>query len=227
MKSTTTSKKIIFIIAFAVFGFIALQIPFNNIIGSKVSFTLFDFFGPIAGGFIGAIPGIISVLIMQAINFFAHGAEVVDAGTIIRFFPMLFAVLYFSRKSKLNLILPIVAIVAFVIHPIGRQVWLYPMFWIIPIACYFLREKSLVAKSLGTTFTAHAVGSTLWLYVFNLPVEVWISLIPIVIMERAMFTFGIAGTYVVTNNVLKFLVERKIVSANFLVDQKYAWKWIK
>lgn len=33
---------------------------------------------------------------MHSVNFLVHGAQVQDVGTIIRFFPMLFAVLYFA-----------------------------------------------------------------------------------------------------------------------------------
>ena len=197
IKDYFNKKNILFILIFTVLGFIALQIPFTNIIGSEVKFTLFDFFGPIAAGFIGLVPGVIAVFLMQLINFFVHGAEILDAGTVIRFFPMLFAAAYFAKKGKWNIVLPAFAMIAFIVHPIGRQAWYYSMYWLIPIACYFFRDRFLLARSLGTTFTAHAVGSTLWLYVFALPKTVWISLIPVVAMERALFAMGIMAMYLV------------------------------
>jgi hypothetical protein len=223
IKEYFNKRNILFIGIFAVIGLIALQIPVAQIVGSKTKFTLFDFFGPIATGFIGLVPGVIAVFLMQVVNFLIHGANIVDAGTIIKFFPMLFAAFYFGRKGKFNVILPVLAIIAFIAHPNGRGAWYYSMYWLIPIVCYFLRDKSLLAKSLGTTFTAHAVGSTLYLYVFALPTAVWTSLIPVVAMERILFAVGIAATYLVFNNVLNILVEKKLIKAEFLVDKKYVW----
>ncbi|TSC78110.1 MAG: Uncharacterized protein G01um101433_397 [Parcubacteria group bacterium Gr01-1014_33] len=220
-------RNLLFIVIFALLGLGALQVPFTRLAGSRVSFTLFDFFGPIAAGFIGTIPGIIAVALMQFFNFLLHGAEVVDAGTIIRFFPMLFAALYFGRKGKLNVLIPLIAIAVFNLHPVGRSVWYYSLYWLIPIACHFFRDRSLVARSLGATFTAHAVGGALWIWAFHLPKPVWVSLIPVVAMERILFTFGIAGAYVILNNLLYLLTEKKVVNLEFLINRKYVLSFIK
>ncbi|MFC1663048.1 hypothetical protein ACFL04_02680 [Patescibacteria group bacterium] len=220
-------KKVIFITIFTILGLVALQFSFTKIIGSDVSFTVFDFFGPLATGFVGLIPGVIAVFLMQLGNFIIHGAQVVDAGTIIRFFPMLFAAWYFGRKGRFNIIIPMLAIVAFIAHPIGRTVWYYSMFWLIPIIAYFFRDRWLLARALGTTFTAHAVGSTLWIWVFTLPAPVWISLIPIVAIERSLFAVGIAATYMVLNNVLNYLVEKEVVKWRLMVDERYLWRFAK
>ncbi|MBI4090423.1 MAG: hypothetical protein HY422_00160, partial [Candidatus Komeilibacteria bacterium] len=154
-------------------------------------------------------------------NFFVHGAQVEDAGTIIRFFPMLFAVLYFSKKRKINLIVPALAIAAFIAHPIGRTVWYFPVFWLIPIAAHFFRDQFLLARALGATFTAHAVGGALWIWVFALPAPVWNSLIPVVIAERLLFTLGISGSFILVNNLLGFLEKRHLLNLGFYIDQKY------
>src|SRR3989344_1034036 len=164
-----TKKNLLFISIFAVLGFVVLQIPVTELMGSKVKFTIFDAFAPVAGSFIGSIPGVLAVFFMQFFNFLIHGAQIEDVGTIIRFFPMLFAVLYFSRKGKINLIVPILAIVAFIAHPIGRTVWYFPIFWLIPITAHFFRDQFLLSRALGATFTAHAVGGALWVWVFALP----------------------------------------------------------
>jgi len=218
-----SKKQIYFIIIFTILGFIALQIPLTQLVGSKVKFTLFDFIGPIASGFIGTLPGLLAVFLIQFFNFLTHGAKVVDAGTIIRFFPMLFAALYFGKKSKWTLLVPVAAIIAFAIHPIGRTAWYFSLYWLIPIACHFLREKFLIARALGATFTAHAVGGALWIYAFNMPQSLWDSLIPIVAMERLMFAAGIAVTYVLANNALNFLMEKKVVKWQLPVDRRYVW----
>ena len=218
-------RNLTFVGLFALLGFLALQVPLTHLAGSQAKFTLFDAFGPIATGFIGTIPGIIAVALMQILNFLVHGSKVLDAGTIIRFFPMLFAALYFGKKTKLNLIIPALAIIIFNLNPIGRSAWIYSMFWLIPIACYFFYEKSLLVRSLGATFTAHAVGGAAWVWAFGLSKPIWLALIPVTAIERSAFTLGIAATYLVTNNVLNFLVQKKIVKWDFLVNQKYVLNW--
>ncbi len=214
-------KNMLFIIIFAVVGFIALQIPVAEIEGSKAKFMVYDAFAPIAGALIGSLPGVIAVFLMQFVNFLAHGAVIEDAGTIIRFLPMLFAVLYFVRKGKFNLIIPILAIIAFVIHPIGRTVWYFALFWTIPLISYFFQERYLLARALGATFTAHAVGGALWIWAFALPASVWISLIPIVAMERAIFALGICVSFVLVNNLLAFLEKKHILNLGFIIEERY------
>ncbi|MFH0952460.1 MAG: hypothetical protein V1838_04750 [Patescibacteria group bacterium] len=220
-------RSVLFIIIFAIIGLLALQVPFNQIVGSDTRFTLFDFFGPLATGFIGLVPGIIAIFFMQLGNFIIHGALVIDAGTIIRFFPMLFAAWYFARKSSFNIIIPLLAMAAFIIHPIGRTAWVYSLYWLVPVICYFFRERWLLARALGTTFTAHAVGSVLFLWVFALPKAVWLSLIPLVAFERMLFASGIVVMYVVMNNVLNYLVKREIVKWHLLVDPRYVENYSK
>jgi len=221
IKQHLTKRNLLFIAIFAVVGFVALQIPVAKLAGSKATFTVYDAFAPIAPAFIGSIPGIIAVFLMQSFNFLTHGAHIEDAGTIIRFFPMLFAALYFARKDKFNLIVPALAIIAFVVHPIGRSVWYFTLFWTIPIIAYFLRDRFLLARALGATFTAHAVGGALWIWTFSLPATVWISLIPTVAVERMLFALGIVSSFVLVNNLLYVLEKTHILNLGFLINQKY------
>lgn len=216
-----SKKNFLFVFIFAVLGFIALQIPVAGLEGSKAKFMVYDAFAPVAGAFIGTLPGVVAVFLMQFVNFLIHGAVVEDVGTIIRFLPMLFAVLYFARKGKFNLIIPALAIVAFVIHPIGRTVWYYALFWTIPIIAYFFRDRFLLARALGATFIAHAVGGALWIWFFALPAPVWISLIPVVILERSFFALGICASFILVNNVLAILERKHILNLGFIIDKKY------
>jgi hypothetical protein len=219
-----SKKKVLFISLFGVLALAALQIPLNQLVGSNAKFTLFDSFGPIATAFIGTIPGVIAVFLAQLGNFLLSGAQVVDAGTIIRFFPMLFAAWYFAKPRRVNIVVPVLAIIAFNLHPIGRSAWYFSLFWLIPIAMEFLRDKSLLARSLGATFTAHSVGGAAWVWTFGLSKEIWTNLIPVVAMERTIFAFGICVTYVAMNNVLAVLDNRKVVNAKKLVNEKFVWK---
>ncbi|MFH0854680.1 MAG: hypothetical protein V1891_04265 [bacterium] len=218
-----TKKNLFFIIIFVIFGFIALQIPVAQVVGSKVKFTFYDAFAPVAGSFIGSIPGIIAVFLLQFLNFLFRGARVQDAGTIIRFFPMLFAVLYFGniKKEKLLILIPLCAIIGFIAHPIGRTVWYFTLFWTIPILALYFQSKFLFVRALGATFTAHAVGSALWIWFFPLPAQVWNSLIPTVIAERFLIALGISGSFILVNNVLGFLEKKHILNIGFYINQKY------
>lgn len=203
-------QQLIFIAIFTILGLIALQIPFTRLLGSNVKFTLFDFFAPSTGAFLGTAPGIISVFLMQGINYLVHGSKF-DIGGIIRLFPTLFAVAYFAKKRTFNVIVPILCIIAFNLNPIGRSAWQYSMFWLIPIATHFFR-KNLFARSLGATFTAHAVGGALWVWAFGLTKTIWLALIPQVIIERALMATGIAISYVVLTNVLRVAAKQKFFS---------------
>lgn len=208
-------EKAVFIALFAVIGFITLQIPFTKLMGSEVSFTLFDFFGPIAGAFLGPWLGIISVLTVEIVNYTVKQTPLNNV-TIIRLFPMLFAVWYFGVMSRKGsggrwiLAVPLLAIVVFLAHPIGRTVWYYSLFWIIPLLAY-LKKDMLLARSLGSTFTAHAVGGAAWIWVLNPPAAFWNNLIPIVIQERLLFAMGISASYLIMKYTLSFLAAKKIL----------------
>ena len=220
-----SKKNLIFIALFTVMGLVALQIKLFAVVGSNTKFTAFDLFGPIASGFLGTIPGMTAVLLMQVFNFITHGFSWHDTAALVRIFPMIFGALYFGRKTKLNIVIPLLAILAWNLTPAGRAAWFYSIFWLIPVACYFLQEKYLLARSLGSTFTAHAVGGALWIYAFPLPKTVWLALVPVTSMERIIFALGIAGTYLVFNNALNYLVQKRFSQLNFLVNPKYVWKW--
>lgn len=220
-------KQVISIVLFVLMGFAALQVPVARLIGSRATFTLFDAFAPIAGAFLGSFPGVITVFLMQFLNFLIKGAHFEDMGTFIRFVPMLFAVLYFAKGRTFNLAIPLIAILAFNIHPIGRSVWYFSLYWFVPIICYFFQTRSLLARSLGATFTAHAVGGALWIYFFNLPKSVWIGLIPVVALERIFFALGITVMYVLLTNVIYILEKRWSQLGQLHLDKKYVWRRVK
>jgi len=192
-----------------------MQVPFSQIIGSSVKFSLFDFYGPIVGGFVGSVWGLITVIAMQLTNWAWHGFTI-DAATAIRFFPVLFSVLYFARKSKSILAVPILCMIAFWMHPEGRIAWTYALYWFIPIVAYFFHDSHIFARALGTTFTAHAVGGALWIWVFNMKAGIWISLIPIVWKERGLMSIGIMLTFLLFNFVLRTINEKTNIKLPFL-----------
>jgi hypothetical protein len=81
----------------------------------------------------------------------------------------------------------------------------------------------LLARTLGATFTAHAVGGALWITFMHLPKAAWIGLIPVVAIERISFALGMALFYILVNNLIGVLMKAKIISINWPVDLKYVW----
>jgi len=211
MISKNFSKKILFVLFFAILSFIGFQINFSKLVGAENQyFNFFQFFGPMAGSFLGPFFGAISVFLAEIANYVLLG-KTFDLINIIRLFPMIFAAIYFSLNASklqkinaskiLSIIIPLIAITAFVLHPIGRQVWFFSLYWLIPIIALFF-QKNLLIKSFGATFTAHAVGGALWIYTVPMSAEQWIALIPIVAFERTIFAIGIALSFIIMTNVL-------------------------
>lgn len=207
-----SKKRMIFLLLFFALVLVGKKINFSPIIGADNQFfTLFQFFGPTAGAFLGPLFGIISVFFSQLADFLIVGKEWTWIN-LLRLLPMLLAVYYFGSKKKIfSAVLPLVCIFLFIIHPTGRLAWFYSLYWLIPLLGKVLPEKipgALLFRSLGATFTAHAIGSTLWLYTVPMPAEAWVGLIPIVAYERILFAVGIAGSYIVFNTVLDYVVDK-------------------
>ncbi|MBI2660656.1 hypothetical protein HYX09_00130 [Candidatus Woesearchaeota archaeon] len=224
LKKIITKKGFIFLAVFSVLAFIGQEINFSPLIGADNQFfTLFQFFGPMAGSFLGPIVGILAVLIAEVANYFAVGREWTLIN-LVRLLPMLFAAYYFgTRKEKLNLLIPVLAILAFIIHPIGRQVWFFTLFWTIPVIVKLLPDKysgNAFLRGLGATFTAHAVGGAAWIWAVQITEEQWIVLIPVVAYERLLFAGGIGVSYIIFNTLLNKL-DAKYTSEAVNIDRNY------
>lgn len=212
-------KRMLFILLFGVIALISYQINFSSVLGVENQFfTLFQFFGPIAGAFLGPVAGAISVLLAEIGNFVLVGKSI-ELMNLLRLSPMLFAAYYFGKKARFPAIVSLICMVAFMLHPIGGQAWVYCLYWLIPAIMKFLPDR-LFLKSLGTTFTAHAVGSTLFLYAVPMSVEFWLGLIPVVAFERIMFALGITFSFIAMTTVLNkvsAMLPEKVV----FLDKKY------
>ncbi len=219
-----TKKGFIFLVIFSLLVYAGDKINFSPLVGADNQFfTLFQFFGPIAGSFLGPVVGILAVLIAEVGNFLIVGKEWTLIN-LVRLLPMLFAAYYFgTRKEKLNLLVPLLAILAFIVHPIGRQVWFFTLYWTIPIIVKLLPDKysqNAFLRSLGATFTAHAVGGAAWIWTVKMTAEQWVGLIPVVAYERLLFTIGIAGSYIAFNTLLDKL-DTKLTADLVDIDKKY------
>jgi hypothetical protein len=247
----------VFLALFSILALSSLQINIFKIEGiTSKAFTLFEFFGPIAGGFLG-LGGLIVVGYAKITNALITNAPF-DIIEIVKLTPMMFAAYYFSKNGIKNpsgillIAIPVIAMVAFWSHPIGSQVWYYALYWLIPIIgaiilsipkwiCEIVTNFaesafsnpilnimrkgwdmiSLYARSLGATFTAHAVGSVLFLYTIPTVPALWLGLIPIVAIERGLFACGIAASYVVFTNALNAVDTFLDISKYVNVEKKY------
>jgi len=226
-----TTKRLIFIAIFTVLVLIGKNINFSPLIGADNQFfTLFQFFGPIAGGFLGPIFGVITVLSAELINFFIAGKETTLIN-ILRLSPMIFAAYYFgTKKRNLSIAVPLIAMAAFMLHPVGREVWYFSLFWTIPVIAKLLPKKysnNIISRSLGATFTAHAVGGAFWIWTVPMAAGQWITLIPIVIYERVLFAAGIAVSYVAFNALFDKVLDKLKISipADVLrIEKKFTLK---
>ena len=128
---------------------------------------------------------------------------------------------YFERYGKdvRIILLPMLLFLAYQMSPNGH--WIYSLYWLIPIFLPVLMPKNLFARSLSSTFVAHAIGSVAFLYLFDTTPEFWLSLIPIVALERLTFATGISLSYVVMNTLLANLFPEENV---LKIEEKYVLK---
>lgn len=221
-------KKVLFIIVFAALALVADRINFSSVLGAPNQFfTLFQFFAPVAGAFLGTTFGVAAVLIAEAANFFLLG-KTWTILNVLRLAPMLLATYFFAKyadkKDVLSFAVPIAAIAAFALHPVGRQAWMYSLWWTIPLIAK-LAPRNLFLRSLGATFTAHAVGSIVWLYMIPMTPQQWMALIPVVAYERLVFATGIVASFLAFNAAISFLSSKsKLVEENLLTERQYLWK---
>lgn len=220
-------NKIIFIAIFTVLGFLLLQLPVNNLIGTKARLTSFDMFYPISGAFLGGVWGIFAVSLMQVVNLAFHGFGGVQTTSIlslfatIRLLPMIAGVLGFSNLGKKTLAIPLLSILAFLANPVGREAWFFTLLWVIPFAAWPFRNRFLVARSFGATFISHAVGGAVWVWAFPTTAAYWAMLIPIVALERSVFAFGMSASYLFVNNAVYFLQSKKLLPSGLTLNKKY------
>lgn len=122
--------------------------------------------------------------------------------------PTLCAGLYFERSLWLvRVVLPLTCMALFMAHPVGYAAAWYSMYWIIPVAIAFMRPRYFFVEALGSTFTAHAVGSVISLYTVQHTAQYWLILIPVVPFERIIAASLATAAYMV------FCAARSMMSA--------------
>jgi hypothetical protein len=144
---------------------------------------------PLAGAFGGVMGSGLVFFIRQLLHFIFF--KTVSLSFLAFCIPGFCASLYWATQHyTIRLLLPIVCIGLFVIHPVGAQAFVYSLYWLIPVALFFVPQKNLFLQALGSTFIAHAVGSVIWLYTVPMTAAMWMGLMPIVLFERLLFALG-------------------------------------
>ena len=217
MKKFSAPTQVLFVVVFVLLVLVSRKINFSPLVGAENQFfTVFQFFGPIAGGILGPLFGAALVLFALVTDFFmnlATGSAPFEPKTLLRLLPAVFGAWYFGiKKGKLSfgnkdlssvasIGVPLVAIALFVAHPVAREVWYYSLFWTIPIIAHFFRQR-LFIRSLGAVFAKHSVGSAIWVWTFDMSPGDWILLIPVVIIENLLFASGVTLAYVAASTIL-------------------------
>ncbi len=208
-----------FTLLFVAFAILSYHVRIFKIWGAEGSFSAYSFFGALPSAFLGPIFGVISIIFSQLLHRVIEGkALFTSLFGLARFFIMPIASLYFAyyNKTKLVSLIPVLFFILFVIHPSSSI--FYALYWLIPIVSPFI-SKNLFLRSLSTTFVAHAVGSTAFIYLIKSTPEFWISLIPVVALERLTFGAGIAFSYLLFTNLLNALFPYE--SAELAIEKRY------
>jgi hypothetical protein len=175
-------------------------VPISLVLGSGVAyFTATNMVGPLAtlcGGLFGG-------LFYSVLGFFLAGKSSLILNTGL---PHLLAGQYLrSQTLWFKIGLPAICMLLFWLNPVGLAAAWYATFWFIPMVIAYFAPRGLFWQALGATFTAHAVGSVIWLYFAApmLPAQ-WLSLMTIVPVERICLAAGMVAVYQVTGYIARF-----------------------
>lgn len=167
---------------------------------------------PLSGAF-GGIMGASVVFLMRQLMHLVF-FKTVSLSFLALCIPGFCASLYWSSNTIfIRLLLPIVCMILFVMHPVGGQAFVYSLYWLIPVALYFIPHRSLFLTGLGSTFIAHAVGSVIWCYTVPMTAGMWMALMPVVFCERLLFALGMVVMHFVLSSIFSALnaIEQKPV----------------
>jgi hypothetical protein len=114
--------------------------------------------------------------------------------------------LYLSSKNKTVVaIILLLCIGLFLLHPIGRSVPYYPVYWFIPLLIIYSHTSSIFLQSVGSTFTTHAVGTVIWIYSHQSTPLFWHTLFSQVWVERMVYACALTGAYYAFASIMKLL----------------------
>jgi hypothetical protein len=155
---------------------------------------------------VGAFGGFLTTFMALGVSGFVYGMRSSLGLSLVYHIPGFCAAGYWiSRHWLVRVWLPVICMIAFMAHPVGFQACFYSWYWLVPVVLYVVKATGIFWQALGSTFIAHAVGSVIWIYVKPMTPQVWLSLIPVVAVERLLF----AASMVVVHTVISFCVQRR------------------
>ena len=185
-------------------------IKFSFIVGSKrLFFSAINITGPLLGHYGGLSTSILMMLkrsfsSKSKILTLAYSSGNGFFNPLVYHIPIVIASGYwFSSNKLIRLCLPLLCMLLFIVHPVGREAFFYSWYWLIPVVIHFLPVQMAFTEALGTTFLAHGVGSVVMLYYTPMPAEYWLGLMPIVIVERLLFASGMTLIFYGSNWVMQ------------------------
>ena len=199
-----TSKGLSLIALFAALHTVLSILPFSIAIGvSGGSITLGIISATLIGITLGPISGGLAVLIGSVIGMFLNpsGALLLAASFLPPTMGAISSGFLITKRGYISAVMLLVGIIAFYSHTFGLEAIYYPFMHIIALVLALIfstrlagwsKELSDIKKlSLGIpiaafvgTLTDHIIGSSLYLWMFELPAQVWNSIIFIYPIER-------------------------------------------
>lgn len=110
--------------------------------------------------------------------------------------PTIITSIYLKTESRVLLYTTLVScILFFLLHQEGYIAAPYAIYWLIPFITSYLFKDILYVKFLQATLLQHAIGSVIFLYKTNMDASNWLTLIPLVGLERFLFASGMFFVY--------------------------------
>ena len=203
IENLRTTKGIALMAVFAAFHTVLSSLPFTITIGVSGSITLGVVSAPLVGIILGPISGGFAVLIGSIIGMFINPTGAIFGA--LSFLPATIgafsAGFTITKRGYISAAMILAALSLFFSHPFGREATIYPFMHIIAaiVALVFSTQLAVWStdmsnlKKLGLgipiaafvgTLTDHLFGSSLAVWIFELPAEVWNSIIFIYPVER-------------------------------------------
>lgn len=219
--------KVLFSLLFATLFIVLTKTKMFPVLGTEFNFSMGVMFGPALGGLLGVNLGVATILLSQLIGSAIGLYQIKNTLSLLVFAPILMGSIYFSRSFRGDrklVAIPALCMVLFLLHPIGREVWYYSLFWLVPIVIMRYKDRidgvlrhpiaRTYSYSIGTAFVDHSVGSVVYLWFLSIPAQFWIASIPLVIMERLIIALGITFSFHSVKAAMKALQEVAVAIAN-------------
>jgi hypothetical protein len=185
-------------------------VPAFPIIGTGATFSVSAALVPLAGILFGPIPGALCAAIGAFIGQLI-APHTVFFGPLSFLIPALNALCAgFAMQKKWYV--PVIGVVVFsaawLLSPLGRAAWFEPIIWTMGVIASLIgwlvasdwigsdnRTRLFVGVFLAAmagTIVDHGFGSLWALILFQLPREVWLTVLPLAPIERTLFSVGAA-----------------------------------